>query len=146
MIKANFDKYNSYVSDSVYQWDTNQILSISGLNLTEVPEIHFANANMEKALIRQATISNGVISVNIPNSLLQQPVAITAYIGLYNGNVFTVVEKVLIPVIPRKRPADYVIENTDEEIYSFAALENMIANLTDRIKALENTQNQEASE
>lgn len=129
MIKANFNAYDSYVTDSLYQWDLNQVLSVTGLNLAVVPEIHFSNANMERAIVRQSAMVNHVVSVGIPNSLLQDPLTIEADIGIYEGDTFKVVEKVLIPVIPKKRPSDYQIQDSDEEIYSFKALENAIKNM-----------------
>jgi hypothetical protein len=129
MLKANFNSYNHYVTDSIYQWDLNRVLSVTGLNLTVAPEIHFSNANMDKAIVRQAALTDRVVSVAIPNSLLQDPLTINAHIGVYEGKVFKVIEKIEIPVIPKKRPGDYRIENTDEEIYSFEALKNDIANM-----------------
>lgn len=129
MIKANFNTYASYVTDSLYQWDLNQVLSVTGLNLTVAPEVHFSNANMDKALVRQATLLDHVVSVPIPNSLLQESLLINAHIGIYENDTFKVVELVQIPVIPKKRPVDYKIETSDEEIYSFEALKNAIANM-----------------
>ncbi len=129
MIKANFNAYGSYVTDSLYQWDVNRDLVISGLNLIEVPEIHFANVNLERALVRQGTLFGSDIKVRIPNSLLQAPYPIKVYVGVYEGETFKIIETLEIPIIPRIRPSDYVIEDTDQEIYSFKRLENMISNL-----------------
>lgn len=129
MIKANFSSYANYVTDSLYQWDLNQILSVSGLNLAVAPEVHFSNANVDRAIVRQSALNKGVVSVAIPNSLLQDPLRINAHIGIYEDGTFKVVEKVEIPIIPRKRPVDYQIQDSDEEIYSFKALENHIANM-----------------
>ena len=127
--KANFNAYHNYVTDSLYQWDLNQVLTIQGLNLATAPEVHFSNKNMAYAIVRQSTMANHVVSVNIPNSLLQEPLRIYAHIGTYEGRTFTVVETVEIPVIPRVRPQDYQIEDTDGEVYSFNRLENMMANM-----------------
>ncbi len=127
--KANFNAYHNYVTDSLHQWDTNQVLILRGLNLATAPEVHFSNKNMDRAIVRQASMVNHVVTVNIPNSLLQDPLRIYAHIGIYEGNAFTVVETVEIPVIPRTRPCDYQIEDTDGEIYSFNRLENMMANM-----------------
>lgn len=129
MIKANFQSYSTYTTDSLYQWDINQILSVMGLNLITAPTVHFSNANMDKAIVRQATLENHVVSVKIPNSLLQEALTIKAYIGIYESDTFKVIELVEIPVIPRERPYDYQIQDSDEEIYSFEALKNDIANM-----------------
>lgn len=135
MITANFKSYASYVTDSLHQWDLNQVLQVSGLNLTTVPEVHFSNANTGRAIVRQATMTDHVVSVGVPNSLLQDPLRIYAHIGIYEGETFKVVELVEIPVIPRKRPADYQIQDTDEEVYSFKQLENAIANMATKAEA-----------
>ena len=129
MIKANFNSYNNYITDSLYQWDINQDLIIYGLNLSVAPEIHFANANMDRAIVRQSTLANGVITVRIPNSLLQEPLTIKVHVGLYEDDTFKVVELIEIPIIPKARPVDYAITDSDEEIYSFKELENKINNL-----------------
>lgn len=129
MVKVNFSSYATYVTDSLYQWDLNRILNVNGLNLVVAPEVHFSNANVDRAIVRQATLSKGIVSVAIPNSLLQDPLRINAHIGIYENDTFKVVEKVEIPVIPRKRPVDYQIQDSDEEIYSFKALENAIKNM-----------------
>jgi len=80
-------------------------------------------------------MTNHVVSVKIPNSVLQEPLRIYAHIGVYEGDTFKVVEQVEIPVIPRKRPLDYQIEDSDEEIYSFKKLENELANMATKAEA-----------
>lgn len=134
MIKANFNAYDKYVTDSLYQWDLNQVLRVTGLNLSVVPEVHFSNANMDKAIVRQASMENHVVNVDIPNSLLQDPLTINAHIGIYEGSTFKVVERVEIPVIAKERPTDYQIQGADEEIYSFKALENALENKADNVR------------
>ena len=131
MITANFDTYNTYTTDSLYQWDINQTLNVSGLNLSVAPEVHFSNASMDKAIMRQATLKNRIVSVDIPNSVLQTALNVNAYIGIYENNTFKVIEKVIIPVKPKEKPYDYKLENTDNEIYSFNALKNAIAQKAD---------------
>lgn len=131
MITANFSAYGKYVTDSLTQWDVGQVLRVAGLNLSAAPEVHFSNANMDRAIVRQATLSGDVVSVEVPNSLLQDPLRIHAHVGVYEGSTFKVVELVEIPVKPRKRPLDYQIEDSDGEIYSFKQLENQLANKAD---------------
>ena len=128
MLCVNFNAYASYVTDSLYQWDVNQDLVINGLGLSVAPEIHFANADMDRAIVRQSTLESGVVTVRIPNSLLQSALTIKAYVGIYEGETFKVIETIEIPVIAKTKPEDYTIEDSDEEIYSFKALENEIVN------------------
>ena len=117
-----------YTVDSLYQWDKNQELEIRGLSLPSIPEIHFTNEAMDKSIPRQATMNDaGIITVMIPNSLLQKPYTIKAYVCIYEGDTFKSLYAVNIPVKARKQPIDYTIEN-DEEIYSFNRLENLLNN------------------
>jgi predicted phosphodiesterase len=128
MIKANFKAYSTYITDSLHQWDINQTLEVTGLNLLHAPEVHFSNSNLDRAIVRQASLMSGIVTVSIPNALLQEPFRIFAHIGVYEGDTFKVIELVEIPVIPRKRPADYQLTDKDDEVYSFKRLENMLAN------------------
>lgn len=120
---------NIYKVDSLYQWDINQVLEIQGLSLPTIPEIHFTNDAMDKAIVRQATMDDkGIITVEIPNSLLQKPYKITAYVCIYEDETFKSLYKLEIPVKARKKPMDYTIETNDNEIYSFNAIENLVNN------------------
>ena len=126
MIRANFSAYGSYVTDSLYQWDKNQDLVISGINISTAPEIHFSNIEMERALVRQSILEDGVITVRIPNSLLQTSYTIKVYIGVYEGETFKIIETIEIPIIAKTKPADYTLDVDDEEVYSFKKLENLV--------------------
>lgn len=121
------DRYT--IDDPLYQWDLNKILEIRGLSLPTVPEIHFANMEMDRAIVKQANMdSAGIITVDVPNTLLQKAYPVTAYICIRQGDSFESLCKIDIPVKARKKPYDYSFEDTDGEIYSFTALENQIAN------------------
>lgn len=128
-------KSNKYTVSPMYQWDRNQVLTIYGLSLDSAPEIHFTNTDMSRAIVKQASMDNaGVVTVEVPNSLLQKSYNITAYICDHDGDKFNTMYTVEIPVKARKKPADYVLEN-DEEVYSFNALENDISDLAHLIEA-----------
>jgi hypothetical protein len=144
MLKVNFNSYASYVTDSLYQWDINQDLNISGINLSVNPEIHFNNANMDRAIVRQGTLENGSIKVKIPNSLLQYALPIKAYVGIYEGDTFKVIESLEIPVIGRQKPFDYSLTDADEEIYSFKALENLFRTTVKEVEDLVDISNENA--
>jgi hypothetical protein len=125
---------NRYTVGSLYQWDKNQVLEIRGLSLVSVPEIHFTNDTMDRAIVRQSSMNDaGVITVNVPNSLLQKPYKITAYVCTYEGKSFKSLYKIVIPVEARNKPNDYTFEDTDGEIYSFNALENAVVNALARL-------------
>lgn len=120
---------NTYTVEPLYQWDLNQVLEIHGLSLPSIPEIHFSNDAMDRAIVRQAIMDDaGVITVDIPNSLLQKPYRVYVYVCIYEGETFQSLYKIVIPVKARNKPADYTITDTDGEVYSFIALENLVNN------------------
>lgn len=130
---VNVQKDNRYTVEPLYQWDVNQVLEIRGLSLPSIPSIHFTNEAMDKAIVRQAAMDDaGVITVNVPNSLLQKPYKIKAYVCIYEGETFETLYKIEIPVNARKKPADYTIED-DQEVYSFNALENSVNNAVNNL-------------
>lgn len=129
MIKVNFSAYGTYKTDSLYQWDKNQVLSVEGINVTVSPEVHFTNADMGRAIVKQGSITDGVLTADIPNSLLQSNLMIKAYICVYDENTFKTIETINIPVIARKKPEDYVLSISDDEYYSFVSMENHINNI-----------------
>lgn len=119
---------NTYTVEPLYQWDKDQTLEIRGLSLAKVPEIHFAHEGMGRAIVRQSTMdAAGVVTVDVPNSLLQKPYTVHVYVCAYTGGTFETLYKIDVPVKARECPADYTLEN-DHEVYSFNALENEVAN------------------
>lgn len=123
--------------EPLYQWDLNQELVIYGLSLASIPEVHFSNALMGKALVRQATMDKaGVIRAEVPNSLLQKPYSVQAYVCVYEGDTFETVAKLDIPVKARNKPEDYTLED-DPEVYSFNELENQVVNALAKVAEAE---------
>jgi hypothetical protein len=89
---------------------------------------------MERAIVRQSTMDDaGIITVNVPNSLLQKALPIIAYVCIYEDDTFKTLYEISIPVKARKQPTDYVLVDNDGEIYSFNALENMVINAIENV-------------
>lgn len=117
---------NSYTVESLYQWDLNQVLEIRGLSMAAVPEVHFTNDAMARAIRRFATMdASGVIRAEVPNALLQTAAKIRALVCIREGEVFKTYHEIRIPVKARPQPADYTITD-DQDIYSFMELENLV--------------------
>ena len=130
------EKHN-YTAEPFYQWDRNQVLTIYGLSLPHIPEVHFYNNTMDRAIVRQATMdSAGVITVSVPNGLLQKPYTITAHLCIYTGATFETQYTVKLPVTPRTQPADYTLED-DGDVYSFNELSNQVGQAVTDLKAAE---------
>lgn len=127
MTELIVNKGDRYTVDPLFQWDINQTLKIHGLSLASDPKIHFSTEVLNGAIVRQATRdSKGIITVKIPNSLLQKPYKIDVFVCVYEGETFQSLYKMSISVNARKRPFDYTLEDTDEEIYFFNKLENQL--------------------
>lgn len=134
MADLKIDK-SRYTVDSLYQWDTNQELKIYGLSMLD-PEIHFTNEAMGGSIVVDCTVDeSGVISVKVPNSLLQYKYSIVAYIAGFEGDTFKTYHKVTIPVKARKRPGDYTLSLSDNEVYSFKSMSDRITNIEDEIQS-----------
>lgn len=124
MIKVTGDKYTA---ESLYQWDKNQTLEIYGLSLPFIPQIHFTNSTLARAIVQPSTVdSAGVISVKVPNSLLTTATPITVYICEQTTTAFKSYYSLQIKVIARVKPGDYTVEISDDEVYSFIALESLV--------------------
>ena len=107
MIQGNFTGDSTVVTDALYRYDLNQKLKIFNSGLTSAPAVHFANKKSVEALVVQSTISGGVITVDIPNQLLEMPFEIVAFVYTEVDNVGTTIDKIRIPVIDRPKPMDY---------------------------------------
>ena len=127
MLHVGFKGYNDYITDSLYQWDLNQTLEITGLNLSTVPQILFANKFSVAAEPITAQASGDTISCEIPNLLLTQPYPIFAYIRITEGNLVHTVEKLKIPVIETVKPENYEYEE-NIAVLTYDDLKVLIAN------------------
>ena len=113
IITADFSGVKPTVTtESLYQWDTGQRLKICGLNnIDENTQVHFANAYMIRAIVKEGTYSDGELVVDIPNEVLRYgnatPVKAWVYINSDTEGRYTI-RTAHIPVIPRNCPNDYV--------------------------------------
>lgn len=107
----------------LYQWDIDRKIIITGAALDQ--EVHFATKDLDEALVVKPKEENGSLTCNIPNILLQDSKDIIIY--LYDGHktFFSKTYK----IIARKKPADYVYNETEILTYEKLAkeLKEMIA-------------------
>lgn len=110
MISVTFtDSLDNVTSvKSLYQWDVGQTLEISGLNLSVAPKVHFATKVEDVAYVVQSELSNGKVTVNIPDKVLSHGYPIIAYVYYEVGLDKKTIKVVTIPVIKRQKPADWV--------------------------------------
>lgn len=130
-MEVNFSNYDTYSTDCLTQWDTNQTLNISGLKLDAAPVILFSNRMSVTAEPVNATYKNNVISCPIPNGMLAYDYPIIAYIRVSNGSTTSTIGKIKIPVLPKPKPDDYqFIDNII--IISYESLLGMINSKSDK--------------
>lgn len=111
-----YDKYGRVI-EKIVQWDVGQSISIKGYNLTSyAPQIHFANANSEKALVVESVLSGGLLSCQVPNSLAREPLPIIMYIYDAVGETGKTNTIIKIPVTPRPMPDDLAYVNEPDVI------------------------------
>lgn len=119
----------TYKVKDLYQWDTKVMLTIYGLSLSKAPEIHFANVGAEEAIVKQANMDDsGIISVQIPDSVLQVSGNLNVYIYGYEVDESRTMYHLVIKIVGRAKPLDYIAED-DDKIYSYNALENKVDNV-----------------
>lgn len=74
-----FDSQGNQI-EYLTQWDTNQTIVIDGVVTSPVPIVHFCNADSTTALNVTPSVSNGKLTVKVPNALLQQRLPILAHL------------------------------------------------------------------
>lgn len=105
------------------QWDYGQTLKITGVEVAETPEVHFA-VNRKDAEIVVGNIADGAIEAKIPDNLLEEGEEIKAYLYIADPDSGKTVRKVLLPVKRREKPGDYT--EGDEQ--------NLLRKLMDELK------------
>lgn len=138
MIKSEFKSYGSYITDSVYQWDLNQWLSVDGLNVALAPLVAFSCSVVKQAVVVQSKIENGVIKCAIPNALLQFDKDITVHFCTMSGDQYKAFEKMVIPVIARAMPANYLYTDNVPVITSEAVISHVEDHFNNVIEDTEN--------
>ena len=73
------------IIDDVWQYDFGQILQIEGLSLPPVVEVHYANKGEDIALPQTGVTEGGITTAPIPNEILKEKGAFTAYIFVTDG-------------------------------------------------------------
>ena len=120
---------NIRCDEHLFQWDNGQKLCLLGLNTyvsnLETVDVHFCNKISKFAITVKPTVVSNNIVAPIPNSLLQDPYPIIAYFYVPSDNGSRTIVMVTIPIEPKKRPSDFIL-NEDEAIASLDAINNKV--------------------
>lgn len=117
MIEANFSGGKiSVKTSSLWSFDTGRRLKISGIEgLNEDTEIHFRIISKKRAVVRKGVYNNadGSLVVNIPNEFLEFADSHLGKAWIYITDEFgeKTINEILIPVIGRKQPENYISQD-----------------------------------
>lgn len=118
----------------LHQWDYGQVLEIESPDLPSLVEVHFACAGQSEAIVRSGSTVNGVVSVVIPDTCLEQAANITAWIYEIDGNQGRTTKTITLPIIPRVRPCrSEVVPEDTADVYTelLTKVNELIAALTE---------------
>lgn len=92
---------------SFTQWDVDRVLYISGCD--SQPCLHFANAQLKRAIVVEAEADGSRWECNVPNFILQyaEPMLVSVFVQPDEGKT---VLMAMFPVMPKMKPQDYTYE------------------------------------
>ena len=93
------------VVNGLHQWDYGRGLEIRCSTLPATVEVHFGTAGSKETIVHVAASANGVATVSIPNSLLEQSSPIYAWVYLAEDTLGKTLLTVTLPIQARPRPA-----------------------------------------
>lgn len=128
MIKAFFNENVDEITvHGLTQWDKGQRLEITLSSLPASFEVHFSYRRHDMAYVVEATATDGVAVVAIPNLILQQPYDAIAWLYVTEGDAGETIKTINLPIEARTKPSDYVY--TEIEILDYKNLDKRIDTL-----------------
>lgn len=104
---------NGEVLSGFTQWDINRTIHVNNYKYDFAPMFHFCNKFSKKSLGVKSVLSNGELSVDVPNELLREPCPIIAYVFLSENGTGKTLQTIHLPVRPKVQPSDYeYVDNT----------------------------------
>lgn len=119
------------LGSALYQWELGRKVQITPTQKSKVVSVHFAHVGDKEALNVEPKEVNGVLVAEVPNILLQSEQKIAVFLVDVNESYVETVTHMVLPVIPRPRPMDYVY--TETEVLSWQALEARVIAFMDEI-------------
>lgn len=131
--------YRNKVITNFTQWDVNQTITIKNLDVDNAPIFHFYNKNCTESIGVQSVLTDGNITVDVPNVLLESDLIINIFVYLITKASGKSIYEFKIPVNSKKKPADYLyIDNIKELITSGYTLDSIKQELNKSITNAEN--------
>lgn len=89
----------------LHQWDYGQQLQLRADGLPSLVEVHFGCPGMKEAEVRVAPLTDGAVTVSIPDRCLEQSAPITAWVYFVDETSGRTALELTLPVSLRLKPA-----------------------------------------
>ena len=115
IVKAVFGSESIVKTDTIYQYNSGQVLQIEGLAFTNSTEFHLAIHGKDTASIITGTIANNIAKITIPevfmiNDFCTCNYRIDVFVYVIDNDSGYTKYKIIIPVKSRPRPKDYYVD------------------------------------
>ncbi|MEI3172716.1 MAG: GDSL-type esterase/lipase family protein [Lachnospiraceae bacterium] len=115
IVKAVFGSESIVKTDTIYQYNSGQVLQIEGLAFTNSTEFHLAIHGKDTASIMTGTIANNIAKITIPevfmiNDFCTCNYRIDVFVYVIDNDSGYTKYKIIIPVKSRPRPKDYYVD------------------------------------
>lgn len=115
IVKAVFGSESIVKTDTIYQYNSGQVLQVEGLAFTNSTEFHLAIHGNDTASIITGTIANNIAKITIPEVLMINDFCtcnyrIDVFVYVIDNDSGYTKYKIIIPVKSRPRPKDYYVD------------------------------------
>lgn len=115
IVKAVFGSESIVKTDTIYQYNSGQVLQVEGLAFTNSTEFHLAIHGKDTASIITGTIANNIAKITIPevfmiNDFCTCNYRIDVFVYVIDNDSGYTKYKIIIPVKSRPRPKDYYVD------------------------------------
>ena len=98
------------------QWDNDVTIYIENEILDSNYDVHFFNSSSDKAYVVHSLYENDILSVKIPNILLENFLAISGYVYIEKDNEAKSILYFRIPIRSRPKPSNHVYIDTKDYV------------------------------
>ena len=114
-VKAVFGSESIVKTDTIYQYNSGQVLQIEGLAFTNSTEFHLAIHGKDTAYVMTGTIANNTAKITIPEVLMINDFCtcnyrIDVFVYVIDNSSGYTKYKIIIPVKSRPRPEGYYVD------------------------------------
>lgn len=115
IVKAVFGSESIVKTDTIYQYNSGQVLQIEGLAFTNSTEFHLAIHGKDTAYVMTGTIENNTAKITIPEVLMINDFCtcnyrIDVFVYVIDNSSGYTKYKIIIPVKSRPRPEGYYVD------------------------------------